>query len=65
MLEDEFQSSHEAIELIHLAEDDPQALGEEVGELVCPSTCAPHTVDVVVEPMADNNEEERFAILRA
>lgn len=49
VLEDELEPPHQAVELVHFAEGDPQAFLEEVGEFVGAPAGAAHAVDAVVE----------------
>jgi len=49
VLEDELEASHQAVELVHLPEGDPEAFLKKVGEFVGASAGAAHAVDAVVE----------------
>ena len=49
VLEDELEASHQAVELVHFPEGDPEAFLEEVGEFVGAAAGAAHGVDAVVE----------------
>lgn len=49
VLEDKLEASHQAVELVHFPEGDPEAFLEEVGEFVGAPAGAAHAVDAVVE----------------